>query len=346
MDIKKYRYWIFVFGGFLFIYFLLVSVHYYNLYFSANINTKKDRLLYIKTGSDFQAVMDSLKRNDLLLDTASFIKVSNSYGYPKKVKSGCYKLKRGMSNRTLVRLLMTATQTPVRVTFNNIRTPEQLAGKISKQLEIDSISFINYFRNIKISEAYGYVPETLISMFIPNTYEFYWNVDLKSFLDRMQKEHSKFWNESNYEKAKLLGLTREQVSTLASIVEEETNKRDEKARVAGVYINRLRKNMPLQADPTIKFALGDFTIKRLWTKHLEVNSPYNTYKHYGLPPGPICCPSISSLEAVLNYEVHQYYYFCAKDDFSGYHVFAKTLTEHNRNAMDYQRALDKEKIYK
>jgi len=344
--IKKYKKWILIAGVSILAILILVGWVFYNRMFRSNVDLAKDKYLYIKTGSDFNAVVDSIKKNSLVIDLETFINTANSFGYTKKVKPGCYKIKDGMSNRTLVRMLYTSTQTPVKVTFNNIRTPEQLAEKISKQLEIDSLTFIRYFKKEGTSDSYGFIEKTLISMFIPNTYQFYWNTDSEEFFNRMKKEYDKFWNKSRGDKLKGAGLTRVEATTLASIVEEETNKIDEKSRIAGVYINRLRKNMPLQADPTIKFALNDFTIKRIWTKHLEVKSPYNTYKNIGLPPGPICCPSISSIDAVLNYENHSYLYFCAKDDFSGYHVFAKTLAEHNRNAEAYQRALNKERIYK
>jgi len=246
----------------------------------------------------------------------------------------------------MVKMLISAIQVPVKVTFNNVRTPEQLAGKISHQIEADSLSILGYFMNPETPAKYGFKKETLISMFLPNTYEFYWNTNAEGFFDKMKKFHDQFWTEERKSKANVINLTPEEVSTLASIIDEETIKKDERPRIAGVYINRLKKHMPLQADPTIKFALGDFTIRRLWTKHLEVKSPYNTYKNLGLPPGPINCSSISSIDAVLNFENHQYLYFCAKDDFSGYHVFAKTLMEHNRNASAYQMALNKEKIYR
>jgi UPF0755 protein len=186
----------------------------------------------------------------------------------------------------------------------------------------------------------------LPSLFIPNTYSLYWTTTPAGFLFRMKYEYDKFWNDARKLKAKLAGLTADQVSTLASIVQEESNKNDEKPVIAGVYLNRLRNNWPLQADPTIRFALADYTIRRILTAHLSVDSPYNTYLNTGLPPGPINFPEISSLEAVLNYRVHDYFYFCAKEDFSGYHNFAKSLSEHNRNAQKYQAAMNKLKVYK
>jgi len=325
---------------------LVVGSNFYSRMYRSNVDLEKDQLLFIPTGSEFSAVVDSLKKNNLLVNLESFKKVSSSLGYTNRVKAGCYKIKHGMSNRTLVRMLISGMQTPIRVTFNSIRIPEQLAEKVSRQIEADSLSIIRLFQLSNSAEGYGFNDKTLISMFIPNTYDLYWNADAKTFFERMKREYDKFWNKERDERAKILGLKREEISTLASIIEEETNRKDERPRIAGVYINRLKKRIPLQADPTIKFALGDFSIKRILTKHLEVISPYNTYKNAGLPPGPICCPSISSIDAVLNYEPHQYLYFCAKDDFSGYHVFAKTLAEHNRNADAYRRALNRERIYK
>ncbi len=324
----------------------IISLNYYNRMYRSNVELEKDKLLLIPTGSDFNVVVDSVRKNNLVINIESFIKTANSLGYAHKVKPGCYKIKKGMSNRSIIRMLISAMQSPIKVTFNNVRTPELLAGKISNQIETDSLSIIRLFKKVDTAESYGFNDKTFISMFIPNTYELYWNTDVKSFFDRMKREYEKFWNKERDEKAKMLGLKRDEISTIASIIEEETNKRDERSRIAGVYINRLKTHMPLQADPTIKFALGDFSIKRILTKQLDVKSPYNTYKNLGLPPGPICCPSISSIDAVLNYENHKYLYFCAKEDFSGYHVFAKTLTEHNRNANAYQKALNKERVFK
>jgi UPF0755 protein len=251
-----------------------------------------------------------------------------------------------MGNKDLISILRAGLQTPVKVTFTGFRTPSQLAQRISKQIEADSVEIVAAFSNNELVEEFGFSTETFIAMFIPNTYEFFWNTDADGFFKRMKREHEAFWNEARIEKAKKLNMSKTQVSTLASIVEEETVNRDERPRVAGVYINRIERGMPLQADPTIKFALGDFTIRRILTKHLSVDSPYNTYKNRGLPPGPINAPSISSIDAVLNYEVHKYLYFCAKSDFSGYHAFARTLTEHNKNAREYQRALNRERIYR
>jgi len=232
------------------------------------------------------------------------------------------------------------------VTFNNIRTREELAGKLAKQLQSDSLSFLSAFKSDSNTLKLGFKSEILPALCIPNSYSFYWTTTPAGFLVRMKREFEVFWNETRKLKARTLGLTADQVATLASIVQEESNKNDEKPIIAGVYLNRLRKNWPLQADPTIRFALGDFTIRRILTAQLSIDSPYNTYKKPGLPPGPINFPEISSLEAVLNSVTHDFFYFCAKEDFSGYHNFAKTLSEHNKNAKKYQAALNKMKVYK
>lgn len=328
------------------IFILLLGYRYYVRMFRTNLIVHETEYLYIYTGSDFQMVLDSLTAKNYLRDIESFKRTAIALGYVDNVRSGRYKLTPGMSNRQLVNMLISGIQTPVRVTFSNARVPEQLMGKISKQLEPDSLAFVSYFRNRNTSMKYGFTGETLISMFIPNTYEFYWNITPEMFFDRMKREYELFWNGERKTKAKEIGLSLTEVSILASIVEEETIKSDERARVAGVYMNRLKKRMYLQADPTVKFALNDFSIRRVLTKHLDVKSPYNTYRNYGLPPGPIRCPSVSSIDAVLNYEHHNYLYFCAKDDFSGYHSFAKTLVEHNRNADEYRKALNRERIYR
>jgi UPF0755 protein len=245
----------------------------------------------------------------------------------------------------LVRLLRSGNQTPVKVTFNNVRTKEDLAEKITRNLEINENQFMKFVMDSVYIRKFGFEEETIISMFIPNTYEVWWNTSPENLFDRMYREYENFWTEARKEKARNLGLNQVEVSTLASIVQAETQKSDERARVAGVYMNRLRIRMPLQADPTLVFAIGDFSIKRVLNVHKEIESPYNTYKYAGLPPGPINLPEISALDAVLNYEDHQYLYFCAKDDFSGYHAFATNLTDHMNNARRYQNALNKAKIY-
>ena len=300
-----------------------------------------DFSLYIPTGADFNQVKDSLYLHGLIADQKSFEQWADRKGYPDHIKPGHYILKNGMSNQQLCNMLISGRQTPVKVTFNNMRDISMLAGRISQQIEADSIGIVEYLNDAAHLAELGFNQQTIPSLFLPNTYEFYWNTDAAQFVEKMKSEYDKYWNEERLGKAKDIALSPVQVSTLASIVDKETNKTDEMARIAGVYLNRLRNGWLLQADPTLVFASGDFELKRVLNVHKEIESPYNTYKYPGLPPGPICIPSLASINAVLNAEKHNYYYFCAKEDFSGYHVFAKTLTEHNRNADRYQRALNK-----
>ncbi|MBQ4280334.1 MAG: endolytic transglycosylase MltG [Rikenellaceae bacterium] len=299
----------------------------------------QDGGLYIPTGGTFDGMIDSLMARGLISNEGRlrrFAAIRDLHD----VRPGYYRLEKGMGYGELINRLLSGAQTPVRVTFNNVRTVDRLAGSVARYLEADSASFAAALTGDSLVRALGFTPQTFIAMFIPNTYELYWTTTPEAFAGRMRKEYDRFWNKHREERREELGLTRTEVMTLASIVYEETKKNDEMARVAGVYINRLRQGMPLQADPTVKFAVGDVTLRRILHKHLEVNSPYNTYKYAGLPPGPICMPSIRAIDAVLSPEAHDYLYFCARDDFSGYHNFARTLAEHNRNAQAYARALD------
>lgn len=327
---------------------LVYSYNTFNSIYKPNVDTKGKEYVFvtIPTGSTYNEVTTSLFKQGYIIDTASFKIASSRLGYINSIKPGKYKLTQQMSNKRLIGILRSGMQTPVRVTFTGFRVPEQLASKVAMQIEADSASIVAALNSEKIAEKYGFTSETFIAMFIPNTYEFYWNTSVDAFLDRMKKEYDTFWNEERTYQSAEIGLTKMKVSILASIVEEETIMSNERPRVAGVYMNRLEKGMPLQADPTVKFAVGDFALRRILTKHLQTDSPYNTYKNKGLPPGPINAPSISSIDAVLNFEQHRYLYFCAKSDFSGYHAFAKTLTEHNQNAREYQAALNKQRIFK
>ena len=316
----------------------------YREYYGPNVT--KNYLLFIHDGDKMDQVVKSLKENSCLADVETFQRYARFRDLGANVKPGAYKIQQGWSNNQLINVLRSGIQTPVMVTFNSLRTREELAGKLSRQLQSDSLSFLKLLRNDSNTVKMGFKPETLVSLFIPNSYSFYWTTTPAGFLSRMKREYDSFWNEARKQKAKAAGLSLEQVATLASIVQEESNKNDEKPVIAGVYLNRLRKNWPLQADPTIRFALGDFTIRRILTAQLTVDSTYHTYKKSGLPPGPINFPEISSLESVLNFRIHDFLFFCAKEDFSGYHNFAKTLAEHNRNAQKYQAALNKLKIFK
>lgn len=312
---------------------------------NVTISGDKETYLYIRTGSDYEDVLETLQDNNYVKDTSSFNWLAKRMEYPDNVKPGRYQIERNMSNRKLINMLRAGIQKPVKLVFHNIRTTNQLASVISRQIEADSVSLVKILNSNSKAENYGFSKEAFISMFIPNTYEFYWNTSAEEFCDRMLKEYKKFWNETRREKAAKIDYNPVEVTIIASIVEEETQYNPEKPIIAGVYINRLRRGMALQADPTVKFAVGDFTLRRILDKHTAIESPYNTYRQPGLPPGPICIPSISSINAVLNYQRHEYIYFCAKDDFSGSHAFAKTLHQHNLNADAYRRALNQRRIF-
>lgn len=262
------------------------------------------------------------------------------------IEPGAYTFTVGMNTIEVVRTLKFGVDNAVRLTINNVRTPELLAGKVARQIEADSVSVVKALHNRVLIEEMGFdSAEAMFSIFIPNSYEVYADIAPEALVRRMKHESDRFWDDAKRkEQLERVGLTPYEVMTLASIVHEETHIADEMPRVAGVYINRLRIGMPLQADPTLKYAAGDFTIKRVLDKHKEVDSPYNTYRYAGLPPTPIAMPDMAAIEGVLNYEEHDYLYFCARAEMDGRHNFAKTLSEHNRNAQAYHRALDKMKI--
>ncbi|MBS2210805.1 endolytic transglycosylase MltG [Carboxylicivirga mesophila] len=325
---------------------VLIGRSFYNKIFEPNVTIKGGQeFFYIPTGADFEDVIVALEDGAYIKDVDAFKWVAQKKNYTT-IKPGRYKLVNNWSNNDLVNTLRSGNQSAVKVTFNNIRTMPELAGKISQYLEADSTAFLEALTNEELIKDLGFNKATSPALFIPNTYEFWWNTSPEKFIDRMHNEYEKFWTASRRSKAKAAGLTPLEVSTLAAIVDEETIKQDEKPKVAGLYINRLKKNIRLQADPTIKYAIGDFTIQRVLTKDLATDSPYNTYLYAGLPPGPIRIPSVSGIEAVLNYTQHQYLYMCAKEDFSGYHNFAKTLKQHNINAAKFQRALNQQRIYR
>lgn len=257
----------------------------------------------------------------------------------KKYKPGRYRITANMSNNALVNMFAGGRQIPVKITFNNIRTRKELAERVGEQLECGKDSLLNLLNDEKTAEKYGLNKDNFLVLFIPNTYEFYWNTSANQFVSRMHSEWKNFWTADRLKKAKSIGLTPAEVSVLASIVKGETNKSNEMDEIAGVYINRLKKGWKLQADPTVIFGIGDFTITRVLKKHLEYDSPYNTYIHEGLPPGPIILPDATVIDKVLNYSHHDYMYFCAKEDFSGYHNFAVTSSQHSANARKYQQAL-------
>jgi UPF0755 protein len=327
---------------------LWVTLSFYNRIFGPNVTTNQPQgvELYLPTNPDFHEVLGLLQHSGAIDDLKGFIWVARRKGYNDAPKGGRYLLKNGMSNNELVNMLRAGLQAPINVTFNNIRTHQDLAGQLAKRLEPDSTAFLEALNNQELLKDFGFEPHTILGMILPNTYQMFWTTTPEGFIKRMHNEYQRFWNEERMQKASELRLTPIQIATLASIVDEETIREDEKPRVAGLYINRLDKGIRLQADPTIKFAIGDFTVQRILNKDLLADSPYNTYKYAGLPPGPIRMPSVNGIKAVLNHEQHDYLYMCAKDDFSGYHAFAKTLRQHNINAARYRQALNRGRIYR
>ncbi len=265
-------------------------------------------------------------------------------GFNHATRTGYYVIDGTVSVRQAANRLMHGGETPIRFTFNNMRLLNQFTQHADSIFYMDKEALEALLGDEEVCASYGFDTTTITTMFLPDTYEFYWSVSPTQFLNRMHSYYDSFWNEERCEKARRAGLTPIEVSILASIVEEETIKSDEMPVVAGLYINRLRRNIPLQADPTVKFAVGDFTLKRILNKHLNTPSPYNTYLNTGLPPGPIRIPSKTAINAVLNYQEHDYIYMCAKEDFSGYHNFARTLSQHNNNAQRYHQALNRRGI--
>jgi UPF0755 protein len=304
-----------------------------------------EKYIYIPSNSEFPDVVKILLENGLLINANSFEWLAKQKKYDTNIKAGRYKINRALNNNDLVNLLRSGKQTPIKVTFNNLRNKEQLAGKIASQIEADSLSILKYITDTTFLNKLKLNTDNVACLFIPNTYEFYWNTSVEGFVNRMVKEYSDFWNSSRKKKAAEIKLNYYQVAVLASIVEKEQSiKRDERPEIAGVYLNRLKKRMKLESDPTLIFALGDFKIKRVLNKDKKVESPYNTYKNKGLPPGPICIPSINAIDAVLNASEHNYIFMCAREDFTGYHNFAKTYAKHLVNARKYQKALNERKI--
>ncbi|MDX9724909.1 MAG: endolytic transglycosylase MltG [Bacteroidales bacterium] len=327
--------------------FAVIACIMYDRLLADNVEPDGERAeIYIPEGASYQQAMDSVRAKLRIRNPAVLEWFSERKGYTGLVRPGRYVVDKPLGYNELINILRGGRQSPVRVTFSNVRTIYELAGRIGGKIEADSASIVHFFSDPDNYSGDGFTSETIISVFIPDTYEFYWNTDPPRLYNRMLREYRKFWNDERMQKSSLLNLTPAEVSTLASIVDHEALKADEKPRIAGVYVNRLKRGMPLQADPTIKFAVNDFTLNRVLNRHLEVDSPYNTYRNPGLPPGPISCPSIEGIDAVLNAEEHDYLYFAAKADFSGYHNFSRTLSEHNRYANEYRQELNRRKIYR
>ena len=316
--------------------------HIYYYFFAQPFQITETTYIYIDRDDDVDSVFHKIIEGGNPKQMHGFESLVRYQGY--NVKTGRYAIKPTDNMRYLHRRLSMGYQTPIKLTVGSVRTLDRIARNTARQLMIDSCEIANILNDTSYISKLGYTKETLPALFIPNTYEVYWNISAEDFIQRMGKEHKAFWNEKRLKQAEAIGLTPIEVATLASIVEEETANNSEKPMVAGLYINRLKKGMLLQADPTVKFSLQEFGLKRILFKHLEVNSPYNTYKYAGLPPGPIRIPSYQGLESVLNYTKHNYLYMCAKEDFSGTHNFAINSAQHAANARRYQQALNRRGI--
>ncbi len=324
-----------------------ISFYVYQLFNSPNILVQQDdRFFTIPADASFKSVQNNLYDSGYVHDLVAFSFLAKLYDYDHQIKPGRYQLKKDMSNREAILLLWSGRQSPLRITFNNIRSKIELAEKICHSVSADSLEFETLLKDSIVADRYGLTLETFMTMFIPNTYEVYWTITATELVDRMHDEYLSFWDDTRKAKAQKLGLSLAEVSILASIVMAETKHDEEIKTIAGVYVNRLRRRIALQADPTLIYAVGDFSIKRVLNKHKEIDSPYNTYRYRGLPPGPINLPSITAIDAVLNREVHEYIYFCAREDFSGYHNFATNLKVHNENARRWQNALNRARLYR
>ncbi|QXP62560.1 endolytic transglycosylase MltG [Polaribacter sp. HaHaR_3_91] len=322
----------------------VIGYQYYQKIFGKSIT--KDTELFIYSSDSLSDVKEKI--SDFSKNTNTFLLVAAKKNLSKP-KPGRYILKEGMSNNELVNLLRSGNQTPIKLSFNNQDTLEKLAGRIAEQLEADSISLLNSFKDKDFLSKNNLTEKSVLQIFVPNSYQFYWTTSAENFRDKIFVEYNRFWNKSRLQKAKALELSKEEVITLASIVQKETAKNIERPIVAGLYLNRLKKGWPLQADPTIIYSVKelkgqDYVVKRVLTADLEINSPYNTYKNKGLPPTLISMPDISSIDGVLNAEKHDYFYMCANVDKLGYHAFAKTLSQHNRNAAKYHQWMNKQSI--
>ena len=325
-----------------------ISYQIYTAIFSPNTQfNNKEAFVYIPTDASFSEVKTQLE--PLLKNMTTFEAVAKRKGYIANVKPGKYALKNGMNNNEIINTLR-SNNIPVQVTFNNQESLADLAGRISKQIEADSLSLLQAFNDPGFLNETHFNEDSKLGMYLPNTYEFFWNTNAEDFRDRMYKEYQRFWNEDRLAKAKKLGMTPNQVTSLAAIVQKETAKIDERPRVAGVYLNRLRDGWRLDADPTVIYAIKketgnyDTIIKRVLYRDLEIDSPYNTYRNTGVPPGPITMPDISSIDAVLNPEKHDYFFFVVDVSNFGYHMFAKSLAQHNRNKVQYTRWLNQQKV--
>ncbi|MEO5673870.1 MAG: endolytic transglycosylase MltG [Chitinophagales bacterium] len=338
---SKLKKFLFAFGGLLLLFAVIIAFSFYQKIYAPGVEIKKnDPYLYLPTSSNYDDLIAILEQNQLVHSIENFDWVARKMNLQNHIHPGKYKLEKNMSNSVLARLLRSGKQEPVKLVLKKFRLKEDVVSFVSHKLEADSITLITALNDPVYLRNFNLEPDAAIALFIPNTYEFYWNTSSEQFLIRMKKEYDRFWNEQRKQLAKSVNLTPVQVITLASIIEEETNYNHEKPRMAGLYLNRLKAGMKLQADPTVKFALKNFTLRRILYVHLSYESQFNTYRYPGLPPGPICTPSITSVDAVLHAERNDYFYFCADPDKPGTSVFARTLKEHQLNARRYQYWLD------
>lgn len=322
--------------------FILAAVVFIYPYFG--MKAGKDGMLYIYPETSDSALRDSLSAKFGTLYASKVMSILAFNDTDLATRTGAYKVNKGDNPVKTAKSIISHIQTPVKFTFNNIRTKEQFAEKVATKFMMTKDDLLKILKSDQICKSFGCDTNTIVSIFLPDSYEFYWDTDPLKFLNVMYGYYKKWWTEEREAKAEALGLSKSQVAVLASIVEEETIKKDEQGTVARLYLNRLDKNMKLQADPTIKFALKDFSLRRIGGKHLNTVSPYNTYINYGLPPGPIRIPDKAAIDAVLNAPVHNYIYMCAKEDFSGYHNFTSSYSEHLSNAAKYRTELDKRNI--
>jgi len=316
------------------------SLYIYQVIKTPNLQVGKMAVSFIiPEGANFRSVQDTLYKYNIVQDMVSFSLIAKLLSYQTNVKPGLYTINADMTNLTAVRMLRAGDQAPSVVTFTHARVLSDLYEPITRNIVLSEAQFEHAINKFIETNTEGFSKETMISMFIPNSYQVYYTVSADDLVSKLNQEYHKFWNQDRKDKAIELDLTPSEVSTLASIVQSESVMSDESPIIAGLYLNRIKQGIPLQADPTLIFATGDFTIKRVLNVHKEVDSPYNTYRYRGLPPGPIRMPSIRSIDAVLNYDQNDYIYMCAKEDFSGYHSFTSSLSEHNANAKRYQRQL-------
>lgn len=324
---------------------LLLSAYYF--FWHPNFLTNKPaKRLCIPQDTTFPALQAKLQQEGYITYVMPFRILARLMRYDRRVMAGAYNISTNMGNLAAIRLLRSGMQQPVKVTLTQARTKQELAEQLTRPLALDAKQLLQLLENDARIAKYGFNQDNILAMFIPNTYELYWTVSASALFERMYREYKVFWNNRRLTQAQSIPLTPIEVATLASIMQCETNKIEEAPLIAGVYINRLHKKIALGSDPTLLYILNDPSIKRVLKKHRDLKSPYNTYKNRGLPPGPICMPSIAMTDAVLNFTKHRYFYFSAKEDFSGYHYFANSFKQHLRNARRYQKALNQAKIYR